>query len=330
MSFFASGRTRRMGLALPLLAALALPLLGLTARAEEEEPAGRIDLAARLQPADLGPGGQGFVVVTATLGNDSRTHAEGEAELRWRPRPAPGVTYAAPAEGLTWKEYEKNPGRIEWTKPLLWEDPNFPEDSPELNWTDGHGFTLKIPVTLAEEVAPGTRVGIVFEYSTCTGLTCFMRVRGHEAVAEVGGAASIGTAPARVGAPRGDGYARATLQVEEKPGQTHGVAVVTFRPGLGMHLFMPENEDGLAITVEPLEDEGITWREVEYEDLGGVIHKPFVARIPFERSGAHRIRIGVGWRACDDTGTCFQPAGGVLEATWEGSATAPANPPPAP
>ena len=321
MSRCPSSRRRPSGLAGLAVAFVLMALVAAPAHAGGSED-GRIALVGHLEPTDLAPGGSGFLVVTSKIDHHLHVYADGhEADhdwVEWWVEPTPGVTFEAPSGKVSYDAWKAKPGRVTWTEPKPWKDPNFPEYPARPIWEDGHDFTLRIPVTLDASTAPDARLVVTFAYSACDEMMCFRRVKEQQVVVELG-AKVVAARPARaavIGAPARDEAAEVSLSLDEKA----GVAVVTFSPGFGYHLYMPGSEEGIPIEVKPLDDAGIRWGAVVYPGKGEVIHEPYEVRVPFQREKAGRLRLEVSWQGCNDMGHCARPQRGVLEATWAGSA----------
>ncbi|MHC5010929.1 MAG: protein-disulfide reductase DsbD family protein [Planctomycetota bacterium] len=329
-----NGRARFIGLTiLSVLALLAAPAI-----AAPENP-GKFEIQARLEPADLGPGESGFLVVTAKIERGLHVYATDSEALAWRPVPVEGVGYTLPGgvrpdEGITWEKFSQAPGQVEWTPPHDYTDPNFPEEPPFPVWSPEGSFVIKVPVILDAAVAPGTKLGLVFEYSSCDEFQCYLRVGGQEALATVGepttsepapgpgeaGGAEAPAAPPVPAAPPSPQVAvssqAAKITLEAKADEAgNGEAVVTFEPGFGYHLYFPGSSDGDPIKVEALDGDGIRWGAYAIDGFGEFA-EPYELRIPFERADATRLRIQVGWQACDDAGMCLAPQTGLLQLSW--------------
>jgi thiol:disulfide interchange protein len=301
------------------------------ALAAPEMGQGEIGTTVRLEPADLGPGGEGVLVVTSVIENDLHLYADGSEAIKVTPIALDGVVYHVPTlDGFTWEDFEKDAGRLTWSKPML-RPSDYPNAPPDLVWQEGHDFELRIPVTIGSSVASDAVLGVLLDYSACDELSCYDRIEGQRAVVKLGagGGGTPGDADAPtdvVAAPKekvvfaafpSSDAARVTLEIEEAEGDGGGlVAVVTFVPGIGFYLHQPPGSaNDIPVSVEPLEDEGITWGDWDWPAEGGKIEEPYAVRIPFVRDGAERLRIRVGWQGCNDF-TCDDPQSDILMARW--------------
>lgn len=314
-------RPIRDGLGVVVLLALAALALAVPALAAPEEKDGRINFAVRLEPVDLAPGGEGVLVVTSILEYEYHVYADDAEAVTWRTIPVDGVTYHVPkADSMTWEDFEKTPGRLTWTQPMLKPLAGFPEAPPDAVWEEGYDFEIRIPVTLAPSVVSDAGIGIVVDYSACDEMNCFDRILGHEVVVRLG---KSPLAPEAAGgvrrlvqgpAPESDA-AHVTLEIRDREDDDGSVAVITFHPSEGYHLYLPGSPEGLPIEVEPLEDEGITWGDWDYEQTDESFEEPFEVHVPFVRDGARRLRIRVLWQGCNDMG-CDDPQSAIIAVRW--------------
>jgi thiol:disulfide interchange protein DsbD len=318
---------------LPLLAlALLFALAAGAGRSDAwNEETGEIDLTATLERAPGGGEGEWLLVVKAHFGIPKlHVYAAGKGiAMEWRPIEAAGVAYDVSKASLT--------------EPHPYVDPNVPEAEPESVWEGG--FTLKVPIRVGLGATKATEVGASFDYSGCTDTGCYTRIKKHLARVSLGAAAPAATAsggggetpkppspppnlpakppspapprpsPLQVSPPASDEGATASLKVDE----AKGVAIVTFTPKLGYHLYQPGVKGGdTPIGVEPLDDEGIVWGEFAIEAGGGHITAPYAVRIPFKaREGAKRLRVRVTWGACTANNCLVPMPPTTLTASWE-------------
>ena len=314
-----------------VLAVLAVLLAAAPAAAGPENRKGSIGFRARLEPADLGPGGEGVLVVTSVIEHELHVYVDGDEAVRFKPLPVEGVTYhvANPAKWTDWAVYEATPARVTWSKPILRPIPGFPDAPPDPVWEEGHDFEIRVPVTLSAEVAADAEIGLVFDYSACDESTCYARIRGTRVTASLGaapkdpsGAVPPAAAKPTYGAfPQSDA-ASVSLEIQDGP-----VAVVTFTPSFGYYVHGPDvMSPDIPLTVEPLDDAGIAWGDWGFDEADEKIKTPYSVRIPFEKDGAKQLRIRVGWQGCDEVGQCDQPQSHVLVARW-GSARIEPPPP---
>ncbi len=288
---------------------------------------GRIDIEARLDPADLKPGQSGMLVIEATLLPKLHIYATGDQAMKYGPIEADGVTY----------------GKPEISKHHVWKDPM----DDEFDVWEGT-FTVNTKVTLSKDVKPGTKVGMTFTYFGCNDRGCYPPVKDHQAVAVVGGAAAGGVAPGAGGKKNGapvppNVAADAGPKIKNVPDsqgggvrmrvdEEKGLVAVTFTPGFGWHFYPPGSKKGFPISVEPVKAEGVKWgkpRFPEIPDADGTITDPYSVLIKFERdTSATQLEVKVSYGACDDVGTCLTPEQDIiLRATWAGGGVAPATDP---
>jgi hypothetical protein len=168
------GRRCRYGTAAALVLAVLAAASGGPAEAETK---GRIGLKARVEPADLAPGGKGTVVVTGELG-DLMVFADGEAALAWRSVAAPGVTWGTPETPVT---YATKPDGVEMTTPAPRKDDT---EAPTKVW-EGR-FELRVPVQIARDAAPGTTLALLLAYGACDAEVCYARQKDQRAAVTLG------------------------------------------------------------------------------------------------------------------------------------------------
>jgi thiol:disulfide interchange protein DsbD len=326
---------RRRPIALLVLGAAVWAALSATAGAEDapttpqakppsQARKGRMELTARLEPADLGPGRSGKLVVTGKTG-DLHVYADDSSAMKWRAIPVEGVTYATPETPVT---YDKLPKGVTLSAPHPYQDESGDDPYPVWEGT----FEMTVDVTVGEKVAPGTEIGLLFDYSGCDKETCYERQKNHRAVAALPGGAPGGVpAPAadakpRVTDPCSDDAAEVRLEVKET-GDGRGEATVTFAPREGYHLSLPGGSGpGLPIEVKPRAEDGVTWGAVPSLGEGGEFTDARAYRIPYRRTGA-RVAITVSWQGCSDEahgGKCIDPAGCTLVASFGPEAAGPA------
>ena len=335
-------RPMRDRLTIPALAVLAVLLAAGPVFAGPEERKGQIDFKVRLEPADLGPGGEGVLVVTSVIEHELHLYVDGDESVRFKPIPAKGVTYhvANPKKWTNWEVYEAKPAQVTWTKPIMRPIPGFPNAPPDPVWEEGHDFEIRVPVTLSEEAAEDAEIGLVFDYSACDESTCYARIRGTRAVVTLGAVPADPTSDPATG-PAGDPVPvaakptigafpqsdAASVSLEIQDGEAGQVAVVTFTPSFGYYIHGPDAmAPDIPLTVEPLADEGITWGAWDFGEADEKVKKPYAVHLPFQRDGAKQLRIRVGWQGCNDTGQCDMPQKHVLVAKWGGARSEP--PPP--
>jgi thiol:disulfide interchange protein DsbD len=304
------------------LAVLAVLLAAGPVSAGPEARKGSIGFQARLEPADLGPGGEGVLVVTSVIEHELHVYVDGDEAVRFKPLPVEGVTYhvADPAKWTDWAVYDATPARVTWSKPILRPIPGFPNAPPDPVWEEGHDFEIRVPVTLSADVAADAELGLVVDYSACDEATCYARIRGTRVTVSLGAAPKdpSGVVPPVAAAkptyeafPQSDA-ASVSLAIEDGP-----VAVVTFTPSFGYYVHGPDvMSPDIPLTVEPLEDAGITWGDWDFDAADEKIKTPYAVRIPFEKDGAKQLRIRVGWQGCDEVGQCDRPQEHVLVARW--------------
>lgn len=334
-----------------VLAVLAVLLVAGPLFAEPEVRKGQIDFRVSLEPADLGPGGEGVLVVTSVIEHELHLYVDGDEAVRFKPIPVKGVTYHVqnPKKWTNWEVLEKAPGKVTWTKPTMRPIPGFPNAPPDVVWQEGHDFEIRIPIALSEEVAADAEIGLVFDYSACDEGACYARVRGAKATVTLGAKAADPSATDPVTRPAADPKAdpAAVPVVADRDGgkPTYGafpasdaasvsleiqdgpVAVVTFTPSFGYYVHGPDVvSPDIPITVEPLEDDGITWGAWAFDEADEKIQTPYAVRLPFQRDGAQRLRVRVGWQGCDEIGQCDRPQEHVLVATWETASEKPPVP----
>ncbi len=314
------GRLGVLILGLALLSLFAVPAWAEDPKDEgEASKDGRIGLVGHVEPRDLAPGGSGFFVVTSKIKHHLHIYADGIPEdhdwVEWSALPQAGVTFHAPKGPVSYDSWKAEPGKVEWTEPKMWKDPNFPELPARPIWEDGHDFVLRIPVTLDASLPADAVLSVAFDYNACDDMGCFRRHKNQKVAVKLGVSAP---AAAQVKGPVRDETAEVTLTLDE----TKGVALVTFTPGFGYHLYMPGSQDGIPVAVKPLEDEGIKWGDVRYAGEGEAIHGPFEVTVPYERDGASRMRLEVTWQGCNDMGQCMRPQTATLQANWRPAAGA--------
>ncbi len=321
-------RARMFVLALCLLGAAAWAAPPLEARPQK----GYIEFTARLEPHDLGPGQSGTLVVSSRMEGHHYTYAtSGSSQLTWRPAPVKGVTYDVPAPELTWTTYKAKPGKVQWNEPAMHQDPDYPGLPPYPVWEEGHELEIRVPVALAADLKPDAFLGLEIDYSPCDHESCYQRVKGQKALVQLGKSPKP-LAPVlevKSGEPLGDATATVSLDIVE--GDDENVAIVTFTPNEGYHLYQPGAEgQGIPITVEPQEDAGITWGDWFFDEEGGEFHEPYSVSLPFTRDdGGTKLRVFVSWQGCLTGSHCERPNEGMLVATWVTAGGAgPAGPPP--
>lgn len=288
------------------------------------EPTDVLNLKVALEPADLEAGQDGWLVLTGTLGPTWHIYSGGEGATSWEPIAAQGVTYHL--------------GTARTSEPHRWK-PDWGDESDARDVWEGQ-FTLRVKVSLAKDVAPGTELGLALTYNPCNDKVCLPTVKGRRAVIALGGGGVNGGRNAAAGAPAGvvarppmasapliasGGEVR--LEVEELASDgLRGVLRLTFTPALNHHFYLPPaGEDGLPIEAEPLAASGVTWGAFALPQSGGKLKEPLVARLAFTRSQeAQRLSVRVAFQACDAFGYCKSPEDAVLHVEFGSAADAPA------
>ena len=301
-------------LAMALAASLAFP-----SDAQAGNPRnGKIDFEARLEPADLAPGGSGMLVIEATLLKDQtfewkkkngkvakllieghHIYAKGEQAMTYTPLEAAGVTYDLDKAEITEpveKKDEFGDVAIVWKK----------------------HFTLKVPVTLSADVAPDARLGMRFSYNGCTTgamANCYGRVNDHLAAIMLGapkggvpggGAAEAGKPAIQGPAPSAQGEGEVTVEIDE----AKKVVKVTFAPSFGNYMYGPDYPgEAIRVGVKPLEQEGVTWGKVDMPSAEK-IESAYTVTVPYERKAdVAQLTLLVTWQACTSGpgGFCHGP-----------------------
>ena len=278
---------RRMALLVASLLAVADPALSW---AEEISPrvdvlAARAKVTGKLVPDTLGPRQMGTLLVTIDPGPGLKIE---NTNLKWEPLASAGVTLDA--------EGGKTPA---------------PDKKTVDEWGDPHQFwtkpfTLKVPVSLGDNVADGSFAGLTVRYTLCTDDSC-----GTEQAADV---------KVPVGAPQAVTLSK-SIHEEEGAVSIHlsedGKAlVVRFAPSFGWHMYLPGAKDGEAIRVTPKEADGVTFGPVTIPS-GGKFSNPMDVRVPFERAPQVKaVQVHVRWAGCSTMGQCMPPREHTLGAAF--------------
>ncbi len=138
-----------------LLAALVVTFVAVSApvaRAAEEKPT--VTWTAKLEPAQVGPGGEGVLVITGTIRAHVHVFADGK-KFKVLPNKTDGVTWGKPTT----------------TKPTKWVDPMFPEDPPSDVWFDK--VEVRVPFTLAADAKLPMTPTVVIKWNCCDEETCY-------------------------------------------------------------------------------------------------------------------------------------------------------------
>ncbi len=281
-----------------------------------DKASGRIDLAASLEPSDLGPGGKGVLVVKATLLNKEHgiahyIYAKGENKFAYRALEAAGVTYHLAEAKLSKTQEVVDHG------------------DTSIGWMNE--FEIRVPVTLTSDAKAGTVIGLSLDYSGCVkGVGCYGRIKKHEAsVVLGGGGASILDAedganpnPGVAAEPEGgaagvDDLNGGSVSVEYDEAKSE--VVVTFTPSFLHHMYGENSSEGDPIQVEPVEAEGVTWGEFK---VGGPDHidQGHTVHIPVEKTDdVKRLVVRVSFSSCDATGCKTPVQGEEVGITWPGA-----------
>jgi thiol:disulfide interchange protein len=295
-----------------LLAALLVVLAPAAVAGESDPEPGRLALEATLEPADLAPGGDGWLVVTGRLGAGWHIYAGGDGATAWAPVETPGVTYHLGTA--------KTSPTLRWTP--SWGDESDARDV----WEES--FTLRIKVSVAKDAAPDAPVGVLVTYNPCNEKLCLQTVKDQPAVVRL----SVPAKPPRLSPPLGNVGGEVRLEVRDLSADGRkGIAVVTFAPAFGFHFYLPTPEvvaEGLLpITAEPVAAHAVTWGAFEIPKDRKELTEELAVRIPFERfPEVERIGVKVSFQACSTR--CLDPEGPtLLEAVFEtGAAAAPPEP----
>jgi thiol:disulfide interchange protein DsbD len=288
----------RRALSLVLAAVLVLVLAAADAADAGDPKTGRIDLEARLEPADLARGGAGTLIVEGKLFEKLHIYATGENKITFEPVQTPGVSFDVAAASF----------------------------SPHHKFTDEMGdafdvwegsFTFRLPVRIASDAAPGAKVGVRFTYYGCTHIGCYPPVRKHEASLSLGGGKAAAPAPPKLIDAPAYTEGTATVRVDEK----RGLVAVTFEPALGFHFYAPGSTDGEPVEVVPQKAEGVTWGKPAYPDvIDPKIEEPYTVIVPFQRAeGVNRLELVAKFAGCDDMG-CKTPKSETLRVIWPSGA----------
>jgi len=312
----------------PLCTGLLAGLLGLlvlggataAAGAEPDPQSGTIGLEAAVEPADLAPGGDGWLVVTGQIAPGWHIYAGGDGATTWVPVESPGVTYHL--------------GTAKTSPPHRWK-PSWGDDSDARDvWEET--FTLRVKVSVAKDAAPDAPVGVLVTYNPCNEKVCMATVRDQRAVVRLG-AAPVVAKPPRISPPLANDGGEVRLEVRDLSADgTKGVAVVVFAPAFGFHFYLPVPEvlaEGLLpITVEPVGATGLRWGPFEIPKDRKELAEELEIRIPFERAPeVTRLGVRASFQACSTR--CLAPQGPtLLEAVFGegGEAAAPEVRAPAP
>jgi nucleoid-associated protein YgaU len=257
---------------------------------------GRVDLTAWLEPVDLAPGETGTFVVAGRGPEALRfvpvgTGDADAARFVFEPLPGPGVTYK----------------------------------TPEVEWTDGGGFSARIPVTLAKDASKEATIGGKVTY----------RTEGDGEAERDPVTQTIGLCLGRAGAACAADVPRTTAPVEtptarvsvriERSDAGKVEAVVRIEPKPGYRLFREATEGRKPIAVKP-RPEGVVLGERSEVAAGGPVAEAVEVRQPFTRKveapsaaavpGA--LRLDVSWQACDENDECQAPETQTLEVRWIG------------
>ena len=299
----------RLRLVGALLAALVVSFVAASApeaRAADEKPT--VTWTAKLEPAQVGPGGEAVLVITGTIREHVHVFADGK-----KFKVVPTKT-----DGVTW-------GKHSTTKPTKWVDPMFPEDPPSDVWFDK--VEVRVPFTLAADAKLPLTPTVVIKWNCCDEETCYnetatkpplgVEIAAPPAAPEGPGMADAAPAPAAApegghaaplappappsavdvpaapaDAPPAPGRAAeptpavepmaaapapsallASTSIETPEAKVSVVATgeaftVTFEPTAGHHLYPLGSEDGVPVSVEGKAASGVTWGKATAPPLG--------------------------------------------------------------
>ncbi len=273
---------------------------------------GKITFEVTTEPADLGPGQSGTLIVKGVLFDKLHIYGAGDDQaMTYEAVEAKGVSYDM-AKATIDKTHDWK-GEFEESARPVWEK----------------SFTLKVPVTFSKDVLAGTRVGVAFNYYGCTDRGCYPQIKGHEAVIVLKGPAPRGIAAKGPVITKDiieeEGGASVTIEEEVEEGnETKGTIVVTFTPEFGWHFYGPAGGDkGLPIGVKPKKADGVTFGEPKPDDPAAVqIDGPYKIVIPYTRAkGSNKIEVEVSWAGCEGEGAgakCNPPRTETFGCVWPG------------
>src|SRR5438132_1341029 len=136
--------------------ALLAPGLARPALAGDAKSLPNLTFSARLEPAEVGPGGAGVVILDVKVLPHVHVYADAKT-FKVTPYPAAGVTYAKPV----------------LSPPTSWKDPTDPDPNPEAFdvWFDK--IEIRIPFKLAADAVLPLKVGADVKWSCCNEEICF-------------------------------------------------------------------------------------------------------------------------------------------------------------
>ena len=322
---------RKAGLA--VVAALATAAFAARARAEDSpeanaapaEDAPKVTWKARVEPGAVAPGGQGTLILEASLLKGVHVYATAKM-LKVAPKAASGVSYGTP----------------ERSKPLNWTNPELPGDPPEDVYFDR--IELKVPFTLASDAASPTPVGAAVTFSYCDEQECFPEV-GVALGGEVPGPG--GAAPP---SPTPGGMALDPPAPPPPPGPpveppkevtkvaiapidaggavveawwTPGVVKAVFKPHPHAHVYLRGAQDGMPVSLDGVSTD-LKWDAAEVPE-GEQSEEPVEASITYvvppgtEDRAGQEVRVRLAWATCDDSGQCNAPERRIVTFTKEGA-----------
>lgn len=294
-------------LALAVLVVFATP----EAAQAGDKSSGRIDIDVALEPADAAPGSDATLVFTLKpldkaaheLPGAHFIYAAGEKAIRYEAVEAAGVTYHLDKASRS--------------------DPQDVKDFEEVHKAWIEPFEIRVPVTLGEDLAEGTKLGLDFHYFGCLqGVACYGPVKSHVVTVTYGTAQGAGStldgstggaavdpdvAAEPTGGTAGDEFSdggSAEVMFDEAAGEV----VVTFTPAFNHKMYGVGKDGNIAIGVKPVEADGVTWGKPTSDatpefEIGAKI------RIPVEREDDVReLQVLVTFQACDAMiGACKPP-----------------------
>jgi len=293
-----------------LLAGLAFSgLMAIASVAHADKKDGRITFEVSTQPADLAPGQSGTLVIKGILFEGLHIYAgDDEQAMTWKPVPAEGVAYDVAKASIS--EHHEYKGEFDDEARPVWEK----------------SFTLRVPITLAASVPPGTRAGVAFHYWGCTHVGCYPPIPDH--VASILLRAPVPAGPV-VSKPVTYDEGGASARVEEES-ETKGKIVVVFTPNFGWHFYGPDVHDGSSqVDVTPVKQAGVTFGKVERPEAEEITGR-YEVGVPYTRKkDAGKIELTVTWAGCTEgvNGTCNPPRIETLTCVWPVAGVVPTLPP---
>lgn len=278
-----------------------------SAGAGEKKKVKEVEWSATVEPADLAPGGEGWLVVRGRLTPPYHIYAAGDEATTWRELPAEGVTYDLEHAEAS----DAHPWKPEWGG----------EEDVKTIW-EGE-FVLRVPLKLAPTVRPGTEVGLLFDYQACSDRGCLVPERNHKVSTWLPGA----EVPAPILSPA-VAYEGGEVRLEVKEVARDGLSgllQVVFEPAFNHYFYLPPSKDGsIPIDARPVAAEGVTWGAFALPAGGGKLHDALAIDLGFERSPAvGELAVEVRIQACDTLGRCLPPRSGRLTLTFDTRGAAP-------